>query len=187
MKTYFAAAGGAIFFLTYCIYIAAIARGRCRPARASWLVFMLASWVAAIAMLASGKLNAIAVLAALATTIIFCLSLKHGKEGWSNVDVASVMIALAGLVLYLLTGNAEVAISLVVGVGIIATVPTWVSTLQDPSREHRLAWFVGLVGAILAFHGIPEHSIVASGQTASFIFVNLVQVTILYFKRAPDG
>lgn len=179
--------GAGLFPITYVIYIIAMVRSAgtehpVQPRRLTWLGYAMLNGVALAAMTLQGKANPSAWMAFGGSVTICVATLRYGLPKIEKVDWICVAGSLVGVVLLLFTANKEAVIVIGVSAALVASVPTFVSTWQNPRRESKLAWAAGLVAVLIALHGVKDKDLVSIGQFVGFTVINGIVVAILYFR-----
>ena len=133
-------------------YIRDVLRRATRPHRGTWLIWSVLSILALESQLADGAAWSIVMVAAdaLATSVIFLLSLRRGEGGLSRSDLSILAIAAAGVAAWGVSSAPVVATVFVVladGLAIGLMVPkTW----RDPSSETLSLYVLASASGVLS-------------------------------------
>jgi hypothetical protein len=174
---------GIISVLDAVPYIRDVMRGTTRPHRGTWLIWSSLAIVALASQLADGAEWSVVMVAAqaLATGVIFLVSIRRGEGGLSPVDITLITIAALGVVGWLVFSEPVVATACVVAadtLGVAMMLPkTWREPASETLSTYALASTAGLlstfaVGAIeVSLLLYPVYFFVANGLIAVVIVV----------------
>ncbi|MEI8062282.1 MAG: hypothetical protein WCG97_03225 [bacterium] len=141
-----------IFLITgYIPYIYEVIRGTDIPNRASWCIWSLSTLIILFGVHETGTHEAIwvPIADAIGCFVIFILSLRLGTGGWSKTDKISLVVSLLGLIIWLMTGSALIALVANLIIYISGYIPTIKKSIRNPRSESLLAWTIFLIGVIL--------------------------------------
>jgi hypothetical protein len=133
-------------------YIRETIKGNTKPERVTWGTVFLLNSIGFANQLASGANNSLWLFgaAALATGIIFALSIFKGVGGHTNLDIFTGIVALLGLALWIIFDSPTFSIIATLVVVIVALLPTFAKAKKHPETETRITWLLGSVSALLA-------------------------------------
>src|SRR5688572_28706718 len=96
---------GILALISLVPYIVDIFRGNTKPERTTWAIWSVVSTILFFSYYASGARETIWVglMWMLGTVIVFLLSIKYGVGGTSKLDIACLIGALFGLLLWFIT------------------------------------------------------------------------------------
>lgn len=174
---------GILFIVGFFPYINAIARGKARPAKVSWLIWISTDLITFAAMIASGTLNGQMIGVITGGTMVTVLALLKGERGWSRIDRFCLAGAVIGIVLWAISGDPDVAIVLIGAVGFLGSIPTFVSAWKNPDSENRLAWTIFWLSCVCAVLAIPKLTIADAVQPLIFFVIESVMMYILYIRK----
>jgi hypothetical protein len=142
---------GGIALGGYVPYTVDILKGRVRPARSARIMFVCLLMVTILQQLSvqSGSLIAFTGGECIGSVAILALAIKHGVGGFARLDLACYGLLVVDLVVWLVTGNALIALHLSVLADLIAFTPTLVKTWHHPKSETPLFFMTGIVAPIL--------------------------------------
>ena len=135
----------------YVPYIYEVLKRTTIPNRASWLIWSLSTATILIGVHETGTNEAIwvPVADAVGCFLILILSIPFGVGGWAKTDRVSLLISVASLLVWWLTGNVMVALIANLLIYVSGYVPTFKKAWGDPKSESRVAWTFFLVGVVL--------------------------------------
>ncbi|MFH0712515.1 MAG: hypothetical protein V2A55_01515 [Candidatus Jorgensenbacteria bacterium] len=143
---------GIAIILSFLPYIRDIFRDKTKPERASWLIWTILGLISLFSQLAKGATWSSIMTGAQAAgdALIFLLALKYGLGGLQKRDIAGLTGAAIGLVLWGLTGEAAVALFIVIFVDAIGVALTVIKTYKYPSTETVSSWVLTFLGGLFA-------------------------------------
>ncbi len=177
---FFAHIGGVLMCAALVRYAIPIIQKKTRPVIASWAIWAGLDALTALGMYKAGTLNPQIAAAAGGAGVILLLAIRFGKSGWTQIDKICFMVGLAAIAGWYFSGNPTVAVSLSLLAVLIGCIPTFVSAMEDASREDKLAWV--LVGASSAFTvaSITHWTFNDAAQPLTFLGSQAVMLWILY-------
>jgi hypothetical protein len=118
-------------------YLIDIVKRRTRPERASWLIWTVLGTIAFFSQMAEGATNSLWMngLDTLAVIAIFIFSIRFGVGGIVKRDVAALILAGVGLILWYYTKEASIALFIVIAIDLTGSVLTVIKTYEDPESE----------------------------------------------------
>jgi hypothetical protein len=134
-------------------YVLSIFRGKTKPHRTTRLVLLIVSVVNFIGTIAAHAHLGILLLAILflgRSAYLAWLSLSRGVGGTSRLDIACAVIALLGIVAWIVSGSGIWALVFAIVADAVAYVPAIVKTWKAPKSEAPLLYTLEGVAAILA-------------------------------------
>ncbi len=156
MKTFLILAATALSLVGTIDYILSIIRGKTKPHRTTRIVLFIvssANLIGAIAADAALGTMVLSVLFFARSLILALLSLKKGVGGTSRLDISCGVIAVLGVVAWLVTGNGIAALAFAVIADAVAYIPAIVKTWKMPNSEAPLLyWFEGFAALLAIVH-----------------------------------
>jgi hypothetical protein len=143
--------------LGYVPYIGSILRDRkkpdddiykCRPKRATWIIWMATSWIILLTMKANASAFAIyqAWAYAIGVSATLLLAIFYGTGGWSFWDRGFLGVALIGLILWWSLHSAWYAFAIAMLVDAMGTLPVIRARGQG---EDPVAWSLFFLGSAI--------------------------------------
>lgn len=185
------AASSIVYVLSGVPYLYAIFKKKVRPSKVSWFLWLLLGVFALISVLKSGgTYQAIYNLAAVTmVTIILMISLFKGKTVFTKVDAVALVGGLASFSCLFIFNSPLLAMWLVIITDLIAYVPTWVKSWQDPASESTLTFGMTFVGAALGllavldeanyiFYLYPLYLTIANGAELAILLIRKNKKTL---------
>ena len=174
---YFALVGAAIASLGGLYYLYETITGKTKPNRITWLLWGLFPMIVFIAQKAQGVegLSWVSFAAGFTPLLVLLASFLNKKAYWKTEpkDYYLMAAALLGIVLWLITDNANLAILLSLAADLFAGVPTIIKAHKHPETESWIAYAISAVGFGLGIFAIR-----------SFIFENFAFIFYLFLINA---
>ncbi len=177
---------GAIGFLAFVPYILEAIQRKTRPNRATWIIWAILGIIIAASYWASGARETVWAPAAYAVgiTAVALISVKYGEGGWTALDIACLLGAGAGLIVWWLTSEPEFSLYLTIAIDAIGAIPTIRKSYERPESESRSSWLMFLAANTLNLFAIREWS----AAIASYpVYVFLLDIVILALLFRPSN
>lgn len=167
------------------IYVRSILRGKTKPERASWWIWLCLMVVSLAAQKASGATWSLLLTASylLVNATVATLSLRYGYGRFSKRDVVSVFLMVFGVVLWAVTGSPLAALILVVVAGLVGNWLTWIKTWRAPYSENLTAWTLTALGSIAGALSVGSLGLSKLIFPAYAVFTNSLLVYIIIIRR----
>jgi Ca2+/Na+ antiporter len=180
MYTYLGYLGGVISVAAYFPYVWAIWKdrhrpdrdpGKCKPKRASWIIWFVTSWIIVATMNENAAVSSIYQVWAYAfgATTTLLLTIRYGEGGWKVSDILSLSGAAIGLILWWLLNSAWYAFTIAMAVDAIGTLPV----IKEKGRgEDVKAWALFSLGTLVTCTtvlGIEDKTLSSSNPRLSDI------------------
>ncbi len=165
-------------------YIIAMLRGRIRPNRATWLIYLIVGVCGCASSYAAGVRDALGVALTyiIGPVVISLLAVSRGEGGWSRLDRSCLGLAALSLALWALTGDPVLAVVLTSIADLCGSIPTVLKAWHDPKSEDRLSWLMFASANLLNLLLIPYWSI----GTALYPFaLSVPAVTLALLTTVP--
>lgn len=132
-------------------YILDTIRGKTKPHRISWGIFLLLNIINFVSQAASGATNSLWLTLGfcLSQAVIVLLAIHRGVGGLGRLDSVCLVGATMGIGLWMYLQVPIVAIIANTIVATIALIPTLVKAYKKPQTETKITWFLGAVAALL--------------------------------------
>ena len=142
---------GVLALLADVPYIADILRGKTKPHRVSWSVFLTLNVINLFNQVAIGASYSLWLIAGFvaAQVVIVGLSIKRGVGGTSKLDLLCLAGAATGIGLWVYFQTALASIIANIAVGSIVLMPTAVKAFKRPATETKSTWLVGSLASAL--------------------------------------
>ncbi len=162
-------------------YLWDIFKGRVKPHPYTWLVWSIVSCTVFFGMLAKGAgIGALPTAAAeIFTIIIFLFSLKYGFKDIAKIDTIFLVVALAGLIPWVLTSDPTLSVAIAVGIDLTAFVPTLRKTWAHSSTETPVLYSSNVLRHILALFSLQTYNIATTLHSIAMIAANSAMVGMI--------
>ncbi len=162
----------------YIPYVKSILASESRPTISTYLSWGLLDLAIFFGMWSKGMFSWLMLAYVVGTGVLVGVSLyKKARVGWTPLDTQCIVGAAIGAVLYLITGDSNVAIVVSLLTIIIATLPMIRNLHKNPSTKSFAAWLFFFAGGVAGVIGISEWSI--AGALTPIVFV-VIQATMVW-------
>jgi hypothetical protein len=168
-------------FISPLVYAKAILKGEARPHRTTRLVLLIITSLSTISLYCQGNTVAIwlAGVSTVQSIIVFILSIKYGMGGWAKVDIAALIIALAGIMLWQVTNNPVIALYFAIGADFTGMVPAIIKTYKFPHTEIVMFFLLDVFAAIFNLFAMKQWTIEEIAYPFYIMAINLVMVILI--------
>lgn len=165
-------------------YLWDILKERVKPHPYTWLVWTVVSGIVFFGQLAKGAgIGALPTAASeVFTLIIFLFSLKYGFKGITRTDTVFLVIALVGIIPWILSNDPTYSVVIAVTIDLIAFVPTLRKTWLQPSTETPILYSTNVLRHILALFSLQAYNVATMLHSLAMITTNSAMVSILVLK-----
>lgn len=178
--------GVAIQFLTAVGYVIDTIKGKVKPNRVSWFLWMLAPGIAFFAEIKQGVglQSLMTFIVAFVPLMVLLSSFVNKKSYWklSTLDFICGAFSLAGLILWLVTKTGNIAIIFSILADMMASIPTVVKAYKEPESEGALVFWAGVVLGGLTILTINNWTIAVAAYPIYILIINLVIASMVSFK-----
>lgn len=162
-----------------------ILKGRVKPHPYTWLVWSIVSGTVFFGMLAKGAgIGALPTAASeIFTVIIFLFSLKYGFKRITKTDTLFLIVALVGLVPWVLMKDPTLSVVIAVGIDLVAFSPTLRKTWLQPSTETPLLYGTNVLRHTLVLFSLQTYNIATILHSLAMIVTNTLMSTIILLRK----
>ncbi len=180
-QTIIGAIASFLCFLYFVPYIISILKGKTRPNRASWWIWVTLGVFLCIFYDRTDPGTTLWALAApvLGQLIVAILSLKYGEGGWSRFDRLCLAGAGISLILRWQSNSDFAAMMFLIAIDILAALPTIKKSYLEPDKEDLLTWALYSAGSLLNLFTINEWSIEKTTWPLYVFVVNTIIALLL--------
>lgn len=183
IKVVFSGLAGILFLLAFVPYVGAILRGETKPVKATWIIWVGLDCITLAGMYTAGAVNGQILGAVTGGLSVVFLSFKYGESGWTSLEKFCLAGAVAGLILWKVSGDPVVGMVSSLSVTFLGSFPTFVSAWKDPSREDKTAWTMMWISCMCAMIAIPHWTLQDVAQPTTFFIIESIMVGILYLRK----
>lgn len=166
-------------------YLIDILKGRVKPHPYTWLVWSIVSCIVFFGQVAKGAgWGALPTGASeIFTIIIFLFSLKYGFKGITRTDTLFLVVALLGLIPWILTKDPTISVIIAVGIDLVAFAPTLRKTWKQPSTETPILYGSNVLRHILALFSLQTYNIATMLHSIAMITANTCMTGIILLRK----
>jgi hypothetical protein len=169
------------------LYIRSMFRGNAKPNRVTWLMWSIAPFIATAAAASSGVTwAAIPVfMTGFAPFLIFVASFFTKKAYWklAPFDYLCGALSAVALILWFVTMEPNLAISLAIASDALAAIPTLAKAWRIPESESVWPFITGLFNAATSFVVATTFTFPEIAFPAYLIIINVLLVLAVYRKK----
>ncbi len=186
MKEIFAATAAILAIIGNIPYIVDIFKGRVQPHAYTWFVWTLVTTIVFLGQVAKGAgIGALPTAASgIFTLLIFVLSLRNGFKNVTKVDTVFLVLALAGIVPWVITKDPTISVVIAVAIDLTAFIPTLRKTWLKPSTESPLLYGSNVLRHILALLSMQTYNIATTLHSIVMLATNTAMTMMLVTSRS---
>ncbi len=170
--------GTAISFIGSLSYIVATIKGKVQPNRITWLMWSIIPFVALAAQLKQGVGLQVLLtfIVGFNPLLIFIASFLNKKAFWKIgvVDITCGIFCLLGILLWINTKQANLAIILSVMADFIAAIPTLIKSYKFPQTESPTIFILATINSLIVLLTITKWDVATSAFAIYLFVINLV-------------
>lgn len=168
-------------------YLYDIFKKRVQPHPYTWLVWSIVSCIIFFGQVAKGAgIGALPTAASeIFTIIIFFFSLKNGFKRIRRIDTIFLVIALLGIIPWILTKDPTVSVVIAVGIDLTAYIPTLRKTWVHPKTETPLLYVTNVLRHILMLFSLQAYNIATTLHSIVMIVMNTIMSFLITRKKRP--
>ncbi len=166
-------------------YLRDVIKGKVKPHPYTWLVWSIVSFVIFFGVLAKGGgLGTIPVaVSEIFTFLIFLFSLKYGLKNPPKRDKYFLILALLGLIPWLLTKDPTISVVIMVTIDLIGFMPTLYKTFHYPKTESWLLYSTNVARHSLILSVLGSYNIATMLHSLSMIVTNTIMVIFIKTRK----
>lgn len=184
---WFGIGAGVVQALSLLPYLYAIVHGTTRPNAVSFGVWTALSAIDVVAMYAGAGLGWPLILPVVGTvgmTIITLFAIGgYGYSASTRLDMVCLILGLAGIVLWQVTGEPALALALSIIASLAAAIPTVVKTYRAPHTEYAPAWLMVTVASLLSILSVTTYDFTNLAY-AGYMFLETTTIGILALRAS---
>ncbi len=162
-------------------YLRDILSKKVTPHPYTWLVWSIVSCIVFFGQVAKGAgIGAIPTAASeIFTIIIFFFSLQYGFKHISRTDTIFLIIALLGIIPWILSKDPTISVIIAVSIDLVAFVPTIRKTWLFPKTESPLLYATNVLRHILMLFSLQAYNIATALHSVVMIITNSIMTTLI--------
>ena len=188
MKFYIAIIAAFLAIVGNVPYLRDILKKRVQPHPYTWFVWSIVSCIIFFGQLAKGAgVGAIPTAASeIFTVIIFLFSLRYGFKNIRPIDTLFLIIALAGIVPWILAHDPTISVIIAVSIDLAAFVPTLRKTWVHPKSETFMLYSMNVLRHILMLASLQAYNIATTLHSIVMITTNTIMTGMILGRRERD-
>jgi hypothetical protein len=169
-------------------YIKDIYQAQTRPNLVTWLLWSLAPLIAFGAQMQAdvGAAAALTLMVGLCPLAVFIAGLRKGDFRPTRFDLVCGASSLAALILWQLTGNGALAVTLSIVADSLAATPTLVKAYRDPGSESPFLFLLFAMSAAITLLTIERWTLQTSGFSIYIFTLYVILYALVKFELAPE-
>lgn len=178
-----------LVLLSPAVYVYSIVKGETRPHRTTRFVLLVICILSTWSLL-EGRTNAAFWLSAASLVqalAVFILCLKWGYGGWAKLDMACLVVALTGIVVWQITDKALLGLFAAILADVIGVVPTFIKTYKLPHTENWQFFAIDTFAAILSILALKSYDLYAISYPIYILLVNGAMVWLILWRTKAIG
>ncbi len=166
-------------------YLIDIIKKRVQPHPYTWFIWTIVSAITFFGQLSKGAgIGALPTGASeIFTLIIFLFSLQYGFKNIVKTDTYLLIIALLGLIPWIITKDATISVIIAVCIDLIAFIPTLRKTWRNPQTETPVLFSMNALRHILTLFSLQSYNIATTLHSIAMIITNSLMTLIIKFKK----
>lgn len=166
-------------------YLNDIIKKRVQPHPYTWFVWSIVSCIIFFGQLAKGAgIGALPTAASeIFTIIIFFSSLRYGFRNIRKIDTFFLIIALSGIIPWILTKDPTLSVIIAVSVDLVAFLPTIRKTWRHPKTETPVLYSMNVIRHILMLLSLQAYNIATTLHSIAMIATNSIMTLIITHKK----
>ena len=185
MKEVFAISASLLAIAGNIPYLLDIVKKRVRPHPYTWLVWSIVSCIIFFGQVAKGAgIGAMPTAASeIFTVIIFFFSLRYGFKNIRKIDTLFFIIALLGIIPWMLTHDPTISVIIAVSIDLCAFVPTIRKTFIHPETETPTLYATNVLRHILMLFSLQAYNIATTLHSIVMITTNTIMTFLIVHKH----
>lgn len=162
-------------------YLIDVIKGKTKPHPYTWFVWSIVSCVVFFGQVAKGAgIGAVpTAVAEVFTIIIFLFSIKYGFKNPPKIDKYFLVLALLGLIPWILTKDPTISVIIVVSIDLVAFIPTLRKTYCHPKSEAPLLYGSNVLRHSLVLGALGSYNIATMLHSIVMIIINSIMVIFI--------
>lgn len=185
MKETFAIIASILAIVGNVPYLRDIIKKRIQPHPYTWLVWSIVSCIIFFGQIAKGAgIGALPTATAeIFTIIIFFFSLQYGFKNIRKIDTVFLIVALAGLIPWIITEDPTLSVIIAVAIDLTAFVPTIRKTWNYPRTETQTLFTMNVLRHVLMLLSLQSYNIATTLHSVAMITTNSLMTTLIRRKK----
>jgi hypothetical protein len=188
VKETFAAIASVLAIIGNVPYVLDILKGRVKPHAYTWFVWSLVTCIVFFGQVEKGAGVGAAPTAAsgVFTLLIFFLSLKEGFKRITRIDTLFLILALGGIIPWILTKDPTISVVIAVSIDFVAFIPTLRKTWIEPRTETPILYGMNVVRHILALLSMQAYNVATTLHSIAMLITNTTMTLLIVTSPSQD-
>lgn len=171
--------------VSYTFYIRDVLKAKTKPDGASWFIWGLLAAITFFAQFWSGggAGSWITALTAVVCVMIATLAFYRGHRQIQRIDWISLLFALGGVGLWIYTKNPLTAVIIVLVVGAIGFIPTFIKAFYKPYEETGITFAMNASKFAIALFALGSLDPVTWLYPAAMVVMNISLATMIFLRQ----
>ncbi len=189
MKEIIAASAALLAIVGNVPYLRDIIKKRVQPHPYTWLVWTIVSCIVFFGQIAKGAgIGALPTAASeIFTVIIFLFSLRYGFKNIRAIDTLFLVIALLGLIPWILTKDPTISVVIAVSIDFVAFLPTIRKTWRQPHTETPILYGMNVLRHILMLFSLQAYNVATTLHSIVMIATNTLMTGLIATRSKSRG
>ena len=176
-------------FVAYAPYIRDVLKGKTKPHIYSWSIWgLLTLLVSALQFKEGAGPGAYMTLATgFISFLVFFLGLRNGKKYITTLDTLIFIMALVATGLWLLAEQPLSSMLLLVGAGLLGSIPTFRKSWHKPHEETLFYWGISPIRHAISIGAIASYNAVTLLNPIVWVVINSSLSILLIIRRKRIG
>jgi len=170
------------------IYASAILKRKAKPHRTTRLVLLIITSLSTASLYSQGNTVAIWLsgVSMIQSIVIFTLSIKYGMGGWAKTDIITLVIAIAGIVMWQITNDPVLALYFAIGADFTGMIPALIKTYKFPHTEIILFFLLDVFAALFSLIAVKEWTVEEFSYPLYIMGINLFMVLLIIRPKLEE-
>lgn len=166
-------------------YLRDVITNKIQPHPYTWLVWSIVSAVTFFGQLVKGGgMGSVPTgIAEAFTIIIFVFSLRYGFRNIQKRDTYFLAVALLGLIPWAMTSDPTMSVITVVGIDVVAFLPTLRKTWRRPKTEKPILYAMNVCRHVLTLFSLDAYNIATTLHSIVMIVTNSLMTLFMLLPR----
>lgn len=166
------------------VYVVSIFRSTTRPHRTTRFILLIITAISAWSLLSNHHAGFwLAFASAIQAAILFIISFKRGMGGWARLDIACLLLALIGVVIWQLTGQPVVGLLASILADFIGYIPAYVKTYLHPETEAWSYFMIDTGAAVFSLLAVNTFTVYALSYPIYILLANTSMVVLILWRN----
>lgn len=185
MKLALAVTAALLVIIGYFPYLKDLFARKTTPHIYTWFTWILTQGTAVAALIyGGGGIGGLGLIVGVALmSVVFLLSFKYGTKNIPAGDTALLALTLLAILVWWQMDNPLLSVIMVSAIDLLAFVPTFRKTYQEPYSETLSFWIIMAISDLLAMFANTEYNLLTMTYLASLTVANMIVFTMMLVRR----